>query len=442
MQRNDVTSSSTNGNGDLRSGAPRVAILTNSFTPYRIFLHQRIATEVPEVELWSLATHSNSYRRWTQTPLPPAIRAVEFGKGQPTNEQTQLRFSAREWSKAGRIIRWLEEHQPSAVFCQGCGDVGRLRTLRWCHRQRIPCFLSGDCNIRGDLCRGLKRLVKGAVFRQAVAWAYGTMPCGRYGREIFERYGAAAKPTFFFPFVPDIELFMNPPEDAVAFARRSFGPNLRRRILFSARMAPAKRPDLAIKAFVAIADERPDWDLVMAGDGVRRHELEASVPACLRDRVIWTGFVDDSRQLAGVYANCDVLLLPSDKEPWGVVVVEAAAAGLAIVASDVVGTVPELVHTGRNGAVFPAGNLMELIAALLRVSDCRQIDQLKTESRAAVREWLIEADPVKGFRTALAACGVLASEPSRKSALPMNMHLVDRRQPAARSATQAVTETP
>ena len=390
------------------SSAPRVAVVTNSFTPYRIHLHRRIVAEVPEVELWSLATHGNAYNRWSRSVVPAMINPLEFGNGEPTVEQTRLRYVGREWHKAGRIIRWLQDHAVAAVFCQGCGDVGRLRILRWCHRRRIPCFLTGDCNIRSDHCGGLRRLVKRAVFRQAAAWSYGIMPCGQYGRALFERYGARSKPILLFPFVPDVELFENPPADAIDSTRRRFKLDAqRRRLLFSARLMRVKRPDLAIKAFAAIALGRPEWDLVIAGDGGLRRELEASVPAGLRDRIVWTGFIDDTRQLSGLYAQCDALLLPSDKEPWGVVVVEAAAAGLAIVTSDVVGASAELVDCDRNGAVFPAGDLDALTQALRHVTDRRHIDGLKSESRHVLREWLTSADPVMGFRAALMTCGVL-----------------------------------
>jgi glycosyltransferase involved in cell wall biosynthesis len=410
-----------------RSSVPRVAVLTNSLTPYRIHLHERIVAEVPEVELGSLATHANAYNRWSDSAVPAAIRPVEFGNGEPTTEQTQLRFSGREWRKAGRIIRWLEQQEVAAVFCQGCGDVGRLRVLRWCHRNRIPCFLTGDCNIRSDRCAGVRRLVKRAVFRRAVAWAYGIMPCGEYGRALYERYGASHKPTIFFPFIPDIELFENPPAEAIESARRLFDLDpQRRRVLFSARLMRVKRPDLALKAFVAIASSRPGWDLVMAGDGPLRSELEASVPAELKQRIVWTGFVHDQRELAGLYAQCDALLLPSDKEPWGVVVVEAAAAGLAIIASDVVGASPELVKTDRNGAVFPAGDLDELVKALEQVSDEANIDRMQNESRRVLSEWLADADPVVGFRKALVACGILENKRQQLRSLPANGRYSDK----------------
>jgi glycosyltransferase involved in cell wall biosynthesis/lauroyl/myristoyl acyltransferase len=400
-------------------GRPRVAIVCNSLTPYRIHLHERIVAEVPEIELWSVTTHANAYNRWTDQEVPTAIRPIHFGHGEPTNEQAQMRFAAREWQKGGRIIEWLNENNISAVLCQGCGDLGRLRILHHCYRLGIPCFLYGDFNICGDRLVGPKRWLKRAVYGTAVKWSTGLMPCGIRGKELFARYGGGKKPHFLFPFVPDLSAFENPSPETVEELRQRIGldPD-RRRIIFSARMMHAKRPDLAIQAFVKIADERPEWDLLMLGDGELRAALEQQVPSSLRKRILWAGFLHNAREVASLYALSDVLLLPSEHEPWGVVVAEAAAAGMTIVASNVVGAAPELVHDRRNGYRFLSGDCSLLVQALRSCTSADFIDKGKQQSRALLREWIAEADPVDGFRAALGSCGLIAE--------PESSHITNR----------------
>ncbi len=380
----------------------RVAVVANSLPPYRIQLHERLVQKFPEMELWSLTTHSNAYRRWGGLQPPASIRHVEFGRGEPTNEQPLMRFSLREWRKAGRIIRWLQQRRIDAVLVQGCGDMGRMRIIRWCKANNVECFLTGDFNICSDNHRLLKRWLKRTVYERAVRWSTGLMPCGQHGLALLHRYGGKTKPAFMFPFVPDVDLFSNTPSEAVAEARSKFdlSPN-RRRLVYSARMMPVKRPDLAVRAFVEIAGLRPDWDLVMIGEGPLRHEVEAIIPEHLKPRVIWTGFLNNVTELAGLYANCDVLLLPSDHEPWGVVVVEAAAAGLAIIASEKVGANPELVHDGVNGAIFAAGNLRLLREGLLMVTAAEKCDDFKARSRQVFREWSRMNDSVASVGSAL-----------------------------------------
>ena len=411
MHYDENTTTRLRNGGDARPDARRVAIVANSFTPYRIYVHQRIVREVAEVELWTLMTHGNSYDRWQGLQPPEEIRPLNFGDGEPTVEQTKLRFALREWQKFGRIIRWISEHQIDAVICQGFGDVGRLRLLRWCHRHSIPCFLTADCNIWGDVRRGPKRALKHLVVGQAIRWSSGVMPCGEYGRLLFERYGATRDKTFMFPLISDLELFGRAPSDAVRKVQQecALDPQ-RRRILYCGRMMQVKRPDLTVSAFVALADERPEWDLVFVGDGALREATAASIPRRLRNRVKWLGLVHDTSKLASIFALCDVLVLPSDKEPWGMVLIEAAAAGLALVATDIVGASPELISDGENGRVFSPGDLNAFIAALRDVTKPDRIDEMKANSRRVLARWMAESDPVDGFRAAMESCGLIPRE--------------------------------
>jgi glycosyltransferase involved in cell wall biosynthesis len=177
--------------------------------------------------------------------------------------------------------------------------------------------------------------------------------------------------------------------------------------VFSGRLTAVKRPELLIEAFRRIAKDRPDWDLLMIGDGPVLAELEAKVGE-LSGRVTWTGFLDDQQTVSALYRNGDVLALPSDYEPWALVVNEAAAAGLAIVCSDVVGAAAELVVPGRNGELFAAGSLDGLVQALLRVTDAARVDTYKAGSAPVLAAWRETADPVEGLRRALrhVGCGV------------------------------------
>lgn len=120
----------------------------------------------------------------------------------------------------------------------------------------------------------------------------------------------------------------------------------------AARLVALKRYDAAIDAFARLAPERPDWDLLIVGDGEMR-AWQARVPAELRHRVIWTGFIQDPTETAALYRWSHVFVHPGDYEAWGVVVLEAAAAGLAMIVSNVVGAAPDLVRDGENGRLVP-----------------------------------------------------------------------------------------
>jgi len=390
---------------------PAIAIVSNSHTPYRLHLHKRIAREIPEVRLWSLYTHETSNAPWQfDEAVVEDIGIVQFGKGESIEQQDSPRLALREWRRAGLIIEWMTKHAVRFVLMMGYNDFGRIRIIRWCHRAGIPCWLFGDSNILGDNRGGLKGWLKPLALRRIVGWCDGILCCGSLGLQYFLKYGADPGRCFYFPYEPDYALIENLDSFTISQTRRRFNlSENRRRIVFCGRLTEVKRPDLMIAAFVAVARQRPEWDLLIIGDGPLRASLQRRLPSDLSPRVIWTGFLDDQPTVSALYRSCDVLVLPSDYEPWALVVNEAAAARLAIVTSNIVGASAELVRDGINGSLFPPGNLAALTQCLLDVTDSARIDSMKSASSAVLADWRHLGDPVKGLRRALAMCGLIVS---------------------------------
>ena len=384
---------------------PAIAIVSNAPTPYRVHLHRRIADEIPGLQLHSLFTHQTSNSDWA-VELPAEIGPVLLGAGESSGDQDKPRHAVREWRRGGRVIRHLREHAVRFVVMMGYNDAGRLRTMRWCRRRGVPCYLFGDSNVHGDTAVGFKRTVKRVALRRVLSWCDGVLVCGSLGRRYFDRYGVADDHIFPFPYEPDYGLIgsLTPKEIAATAARFSLARG-RRRIVYSGRLVDVKRVDLLIDAFAAIVAERPEWDLVIVGDGPLRATLEARA-APLAGRVTWAGFIDDQRTVSGIYRSCDVLVLPSDYEPWALVVNEAAAAGLAIVSSDVVGAAAELVRDGVNGRLFTPGDLPGLTTALRDVTAVGMTDRMRDASAVVLADWRKRGDPVDGLRAALRQAGV------------------------------------
>lgn len=390
-----------------RGPRPTVAIVGNVQTPYRLQVHRRFAREIPEIRLASLFTHDVPDSPW-KIPEDPEIGTVMFGRGEDVTRRASPSQAHRGWAKGGRICRWLREHDARFVVAGGYDDPAQIRVIRWCRARGIPCFLWSDSNIRGDTAAGAKRFVKNRVLRWVVRSVTGFLVFGSRGREYFRRYGARDADIFTVPFEPDYDLIENLPAEYIdATARRLGLTPGRRRVVFTGRLAQQKRVDLVIDAFARIAAERPDWELVIVGTGPLRESLEARVPPDLRPRVVWTGFLGDQREVSAVYRSGDVLVLPSDYEPWALVVNEAAAAGLALVTTDVVGASAELIEDGVNGRLFPIGDLDALTAALRDVTDPANLERMKAASATVLARWRSRGDPVAGLRAALEATGVL-----------------------------------
>jgi glycosyltransferase involved in cell wall biosynthesis len=234
------------------------------------------------------------------------------------------------------------------------------------------------------------------------------MPFGTRGKALFEAYGVEPSRIFFFPMEPDYDLVAGLTAESIAAASQQFGLDSRRsHLVYSGRLVQAKRVDLLIDAFAAIAPIRPRWDLLVLGDGPLQEALRARVPAELAGRVHWLGHVGDPELVGAVYRASDVLVLPSEFEPWALVVNEAVAAGLAVVSSDVPGAVADLVRDEVNGRIFPSGDLPALRACLFEVTADDKTHVFKAASARVLDEWRERGDPIRGLRAALRHVGLL-----------------------------------
>lgn len=136
--------------------------------------------------------------------------------------------------------------------------------------------------------------------------------------------------------------------------------------LFAGRLIPRKRPADALDAFREVAGRLPDATLTFVGDGPLEEELRHGARD-LGGRVAFHGRLE-GEQLATAYSEADVLVLPAAREVWGLVVNEALGSGLAVVASEEVGSAHDLV-TPSSGELVPVGDTTALGAAMLRAAE-------------------------------------------------------------------------
>ncbi|MEX2454894.1 MAG: glycosyltransferase family 4 protein, partial [Rhodospirillaceae bacterium] len=157
-----------------------------------------------------------------------------------------------------------------------------------------------------------------------------------------------------------------------------------------------------IRAFLKIAAEpaagRPY--LLIAGDGELRAELEALAADAPEGSVRFLGFRGQT-ELPPLYDICDVFVLPSDTEPWGLVTNEAMNAGRPVIATTEVGAARDLVADGDNGFVVQPGDIDALSGALLKLfSDPELRARMGRRSLEIVGAWSFRED-VEGLREAL-----------------------------------------
>lgn len=386
-----------------------VAIISNAPAPYRIHVHERIVDEMPDVELSSIFLADENIQSWKFGSLDH-IGAVQLGRGASLNDAGGVRGRFAEFRRGVRLIGELRRRRVGAVVVGGYGSVECYMAMVWGRLAGVPVLMASDSNIAADNNAGIKRVVKTALLRTIVRLVRGLLPCGQLGRAYFKQYGARDEQMFDYPYTADPAPIADIAFDAVERVMAKYGldPD-RKRFICSGRLVDFKGFDLAIDAFNQVADERHDWDLVIAGDGELRAALEARVRPDLRDRVKWLGFVADQSELATIYKASHIFVHPARREPWGVVVNEAVIAGLAVIASDSTGAAADLVEDGVNGYVVPTDDLNALVETMLDSSLPVRLFQFRRSSAVKLEDWYQKSDAIKGLRKALRSVGALPS---------------------------------
>ncbi|MGH2725003.1 MAG: glycosyltransferase family 4 protein [Actinomycetota bacterium] len=138
-----------------------------------------------------------------------------------------------------------------------------------------------------------------------------------------------------------------------------------RRILWVNRLDPQKGFPVAVRAFARLAREMPDAVLVVAGDGRDRRAVDR-LPPEVRERVVMLGTVSRG-DLPAYHAAAEAFVSAAvGQESFGLVLVEAMAAGVPVVATDIPGY-RDVVRDGVDGLLAPPGDATAMAASLHRV---------------------------------------------------------------------------
>jgi glycosyltransferase involved in cell wall biosynthesis len=136
-------------------------------------------------------------------------------------------------------------------------------------------------------------------------------------------------------------------------------------IVLAARMTPEKQLDHAIRAFHEVAADFPDWQLRIFGDGPQEVRLRRLIEGLgLHLRVELVG---RSAQMEEEWAKASLCLLPSRNEAFPLVLLEVFAAGVPVVAYDIVTGPAEIIRHDVDGLLVPPGDIESLSLAMARL---------------------------------------------------------------------------
>ncbi len=145
--------------------------------------------------------------------------------------------------------------------------------------------------------------------------------------------------------------------------------------LYVGRLSREKGLFDLLDAFCQVHEQNPETTLALAGPGLIEEELRQRAMALGIDSAVKFLGTRSPEEIGRLLMSSAAMILPSHREPWGLVVNEALSFGCPVVVSDICGCVPELVRDGITGYSFPVGDVGALTQAMLnaqRLSKSRE----------------------------------------------------------------------
>jgi glycosyltransferase involved in cell wall biosynthesis len=385
----------------------RVVLLTNILPPYRVPLFNALSRCEGFTFTVAFLAERESNRRWRVRADELTVTHVTLPGWGHYLWRVELPLQVN-WS----VYRFLKQQDPHAVIIGGYASVGSWLALLFCrlHGRRLILW-SGTTHASVRLRSLWMRAARRLFVRAADAFVtYGTR-----ASEFLVSLGAKRESVFAGPNVGDVDYFRDQVRryrEAADFAEARAarrGPVM----LFVGQFIPRKGVVQFLRALTEVRQQ--EWTAYVVGEGPLRAHLES-----LRDELGLTGRVQfepfqEREDLVRFYSLADIFVLPSLLEVGAIVVSEALASGLYVLASQSDGVAPDLIQPGRNGRIFDPANPEAFSSALNEALQIVSRTNLRHEIVASIASHTPDAY-ANAFCRALRYAFEASPRPHRKAA--------------------------
>jgi phosphatidylinositol alpha 1,6-mannosyltransferase len=292
----------------------------------------------------------------------------------------ECRFTIPNMLKLNKLMC---EFQPDVIFLMTEFNMG-LSGLIYGKKHGIPVISNYSTNFTSILSH-----YKLGVFEKALDtylnWFHNEadqcVTPSKESRRVLERFGV--KEISIFSRGIDYGKFS--PENRSDDLRRLYGVEDKILLLYVGRLSPEKDLDILRESMLKLNETHKDKIvLIVTGEGPMKTELEQTMP----DNVIFTGY-KKGRELAEIYASCDIFAFPSSFETFGNVVLEASASGLPVVGVNEGGVLELIAHgiTGYLANSKDAESFTAYLEKLIVEQDLRQNFSVNGRNFAKTRSW-------------------------------------------------------
>ena len=280
------------------------------------------------------------------------------------------------------IKKVLDEFQPDVIHLQTAETIA-LAIMRYVRKNDTPLVTTGHAypdNVTGQFkfLKPVKKPVDAAVRAYMASFLkhseYATMPTEMAIGDLIPKNRKRFKVSVeALSNGVDLSQF-KPGKPSVQIAKELQLDLNKPRVIYVGRVDPEKSIEKVVEAFSLALKKVPDAELLIVGDGIAKPELEKLVrEKGIEDKVKFPGRIMPPK-LQEVYRTGTLFATASKTETQGIVLIEAAATGLPLVAVDA-GAVRELCQNKKNGLLCKPDNVRQMARAMVKILNDKKLQE-------------------------------------------------------------------